>query len=668
MSKTHGIACAILTFLVACLVVSCWLQIGVWETRYLLDDSWRWATSRMRLEGLFLGKDAFFTYGPLSQYVGPLIEDGQRASPVFYLVGVVFLVGCVSSVWTIIRSCRLTSSAVGVLLFLGLLLLPSAQLTPLKDSSYYFLITVLYLAFYLRPDKEKWLFHLGMLFAACLVALQVKFSFGLYAVALFVIALMAARERVGIHNIAAILVSLIVAQYALFFLLTGSLEFHRFFRAGWVFASRYSEFYSWHYPESAGDLRYPVLLGYSLVIVVFVRLIAKSNLVAKEDSLFLSLSGFVTAFFFFKAGCSRADPHHIISGYNFSLPILALLASLSFSIRPLTIPRSALTALGLVAALSAYQYELSLSNLRVSDRIQKRTQTWLKTPERTVEEISLLSRGFDKAKERRDSLRKLNPELAGTLSAISEKRKAGGRITVLPWELMLAELAPSCRFSPIPSLTIPAGTCTFDNEALVKAYLNGPRRPDIVVLAEHTLDGRNAAAEYTSWIDPLHRKYRISGATGGYTVLELSEGENPAPPLEIASTGPGLFVMAEAAPLDFWQNLLYAVVKTLFKPPELETEIVFVDGRGTKRKILARCYRSQLVKPTAFAPQPIGPLLADLKNPEKAAPSSIIARTLSASVIRRGGFRNISVFPERVPLKIRYCRPAGFGMSDASPK
>ncbi len=120
-----------------------------------IDGSRDFAFTQMLKDGKFLGVDCFFTYGPLAQYLGPVLEadQGMTAVKLGFESLTVFFLG-----WILLDLSALLEGGgrVGRILFYLLtpvLLGVDPLLRSCETSLYDILVILTYLAFYLDQDR-----------------------------------------------------------------------------------------------------------------------------------------------------------------------------------------------------------------------------------------------------------------------------------------------------------------------------------------------------------------------------------------------------------------------------------------------------------------------------------------------------------------------------------
>lgn len=75
------------SLLLAVYIYSFWALPSSWNEDNLLDGSWRYALGKFRGLGFSLGRDSWFTYGPIAHWFGPPMGSEQFQPFPFYLLG-----------------------------------------------------------------------------------------------------------------------------------------------------------------------------------------------------------------------------------------------------------------------------------------------------------------------------------------------------------------------------------------------------------------------------------------------------------------------------------------------------------------------------------------------------------------------------------------------------
>jgi hypothetical protein len=438
--------------------------------------------------------------------------------------------------------------------------------------------------------------------------------------------------------------------------LSGSVKFYEFFLASLIHSSRFSETMMSHVPPATTDLRYIGGLIFCGAFWVASLGVAASDRVAKGYWWPIAISGALTSFLLFKVGFVRLDAVHTSLVYCTLLPVLALMGAILSGAVDSRVVTERLLVLGMVVALFLSFMELRFYGISLPVAVGNFASRWLEIPAAYSRGIRLLTGGFSGERRREAALNKEYPHLFNIIQR-SRNSFPGKQplIAFLPAELMFAHCTPGFKFSPIPSLQLYLELCTWRSRSLVQDYLKGDLRPDVIVLGEKVIDGRNSLSELSNWIGPLCRDYDYVAEADGYSVLERHKNSGHRRTIVPKEQGPGLFLQARTKPLTGARAWLFPLVTTLFKAPELKMQIHYRDASGTERSLTCRCYRSQLEQGCFVGNLSLSRLLKLLQGKDMPLPSELMTEVLDARAFREVARRNLDVFPEKVELETKFC-------------
>lgn len=645
--------CLIYTVPIAATVlfIANWFQTPLWDDwrTSLLDASWQYALTKLRVDGFYFGKDVFFPYGPLSQQLGPLIYNGQTPSFFFFFLGSVLALTVLVSLREVYSNISKSNAIVWLfsLMFLFILISP-IRFLPL-DKSYYFATIILSLAFYLHDHtiRRQTYFYLGLFFVLAVMATQIKFSLGLFVTAVFCLALLTNSSDFIVTLLFVIL--FLLANYVLFFFTTGSLAFHKFLFTGMVCSALYSDTQVCH--EGSETI---YLLG-AMYAVFFVLALYVMTLIKKRSvrqHVFLIISGIVCTLLLFKASFVRADAHSALL-YRGTIPTLILVCAILAS------KISQRQALVLIAFLTlplyaSYQQASALNPSLVSLRSNWRILTNL--PNRIVETAKISMYGFKDEEAMVSELKERKPHLFRALTELCSCNKSEQTsITFLPWEILFSHVVPCCGIVPIPSVQIYAESYLYQAREKVAEYFKRGNAPNVIVLGDGAIDGRNSVSELTNWIPAICENYEIVDKEDDYLILWHSVERSKTHQIVFKENGPGLFFWGQLPPMGVIETCCYKLVSMFFKSPELEVRVTFKTADGSIRHFKATAYLSQLTKGVFLSEQPVTTLLNILIGNQPIGSADIISEIMSAEVLRKPGFRNIPVFPSAVPIRLMFC-------------
>jgi hypothetical protein len=642
----------------ALLLISGWLQIPVWHVSDLIDASWLYALTRMRLDGVYLGKEVFFTYGPLAQHLGPLIFNGQTPTLLYFVVGAVYVIvmsACLNEFLEMVSRDNWWG-----LPFIGGFLVALAALAfevDKLDISYSCLTTIVYLLVFLREQEGRANLFLFLLFVLAILGMHIKFSLGLYAALLLVLAVIARRQlRLAILLTGAF----VIANYVVFFSLSGSLAFHDFFLQGLVCSSRYSEIMPVHNSSELSDSSYVWGLGFCINFVVAVYVLTRTAAVKGASRVLLLLGVGLGTFLLFKMGFVRADKYHVVIPYLALLPVLMLVYSVTVPKALTSRAHIFLLAFGFLIAALAYDDTAWINGSDTEGNFRQLLTRWVDTPARLARGIRLLRTGFADETENSSALSGRTADLIRRACG----ERLGGNVRnpslgIAPFELMYSHLVPESKWLPIPSLQLYVEPLLLRGDALTRRYLTANTGPQMLMLSSFTVDGSNSLSDFSAWLEPLYRNYTFLDATREHIVVQHLEMPREKK-LIFRNEGPGLFLRARVDPQDFFRASLFRLASIFFKAPELEAIIRFRDRGGRERVIRSRGYYSLCVQGRLFGQNSLPSLLPILYGVRSPRADEIIDVVLSARLVRKDGGHNLAVFPPSVPMRIEFGSVEGF--------
>jgi hypothetical protein len=648
--------------LTATYVCGAWLTVKEWNLD-ILDGSWEYGLRQMHAQGMYLGKDVPLTYGPLAHSLSPVIRDGQRPFALFYVLGALYACFGLFALWCLLGRIEKAGWFTYAALTAFVCSLPLAGFSTIRgelDTGIFFWIIVTWLALFLQSDSLSRYLCMAGLCVLTVTGMQIKFSFGVFGTAVFLVSLLSIGTTIGIRAALVILVAFSAANWLVFFALTGSWSFHEYFIHGLSLSSLYADANALHRPHDASDSRY-VLAILGCVNFVFVVGVAAYRLTEDRTARLSMLAlALVSSFFLFKMGFVRADQHTLMF-YQTLFPILLLLYAIVLP--HLSAARLTVVALcvGLVVSLAGYHYELRVFGSGFVQQLCQTARSWAETPIRIVDAMLLQSRGFTGEGARVLALEEGFPHLTRYLRQLDAQPTEKPRsIAFAPWETMLYHFTRSFSLSPLPTLQIYPELLVRDAPVRVGRYLDSNQSPGVIVLGRGSIDSRNSLSEFTNWLPLLYRNYRPIHSVDGFTVLGRSISGNANRTIVCRKEGPGLFLKGRIQPLASRYALISRLLATLFKGPELVSVIDFVDGNGKPRRIACRSYRFQLEAGVYFSDMPIGQLLQTMNRQGPALPETVISAVSGARLVRLQAARNFPVCPEEVPIELEFCSPEGF--------
>lgn len=621
-----------------------------------VDGAFEYAFTRLLMNGKFLGVDYFFTYGPLAQYLGPLIEPGQKTPWIGWAFKFSILLAyglCAWDLYALVRSFGAKRSIPFLLLILaGLSLCPGLQ--PQEETPYNILIFLTYLNFHWtyggHAARNRYLYLL--LFLAVTLTLF-KFSLGLHALAVLGLIAIFWSFREGWKGPALLGIVWAGGETCLFRFLTGHWNIARFWGFSWGITSAYSETAA--FDPSTGFLTYP--MGF-LSVACFLglgALWAEQYLRDRSSKISLVACFGLTGFIFFKLGFVRADLH-TLRFYQTILPLTVLLAGLLLANGLYSRKGcwAALMFLLISLQVGCSQWGLSTGSGPLTLLRQTVQESWVQEPRfilRYWNDPQAMCGIFEA--ERRSYLLNQYPKLCFVLDHLS-REKPGRTIAFAPWNMVIASVLPGLTLVSTPSLQNYNAAAQPGLSQLDEACLSSNDGPDLLVLSPDVFDKRNFLSDYSYWVDPLFRHYHSLGTFDGQVVL--SRDRSPTPDsVRCSPSGPGLFLRLQARPLGVFQNFVFSLGKLLFKPPELTIRVEALDSQGEQKVILSEGYYSQLKQGVYFSDRPVVRIWSP-PGPDL-SPLPCIQEIKSAVAIRKPGLENLPLLPERIPLEVEYCSP-----------
>jgi hypothetical protein len=656
---TVRVVVLLIAALCAIYVLSDALQFRYWSTENELDGSYWFAFTKLLSLDQYFGRDVFFTYGPLAQYFGPVMPDAKLAHGV-----VVHLVSLWLAVCVFVCTYYLIAEAVSdgrYALPVGALfgfILPVVGSFP-TDWWFFFLLLLLCILAYTSQEQQKTRRYVLLMMSTAVVALNFKFSSGIIALGVLVLAIVFLRRRLGWRFALGLLLLFIACSYAAFWLLTGSAAWHTYMYAGLVVSETYSEIMIFHDPTAGSDVsRYLVGLAYAGSFVGTVAIIAATRCRNGIAAWGLVLSAMAVAFVAYKHAFVRNDLAHNLNLYRPLLPVGVVATGkalssarrrVSFLVPAVVLSVAFFAAMGwgdpVIRSTSLWQGIVEPASASWSGTPQRLWQGIFGTPSQKVEE-----RNFHALRARR-------PHLFARLDELcSGDPKSKPTITFYPWEIMYSA-ATECRWQPMPSLQIYAEGPNRYSHRLDAAVLESGQAPEIVVLSKEAVDWRNSVSEFTNWLEPLFLHYEPHASEDDLAILTKADPSSTLGRIVCRETGPGLFLRGKVAPLPPIQAALFKIGTAAFKAPELSASILYIDGDGKLRVIYSRSYYSQMEQGVYFSNLPINTLLSTARADEDERSAAEIAQVVSAVLVRNGGVYNLPTIEASLPIKIEYCAP-----------
>jgi hypothetical protein len=651
--KIH--APALLLFLY---VFSFWILSQGWNEDNTIDGSWRYALGKFRGLGFSLGKDSWFTYGPLAHWFGAPMGTEQYQPFPYYVLGL-FVAGIIGIsfariLFTIGLSYRLRLISVIIfpICFIGM---DSVQEIHLIIALFLLLISCC-----LQETPDKVSIISMIILSAC--GLLYKISFGLlsaFTLAVLLVSLLV-RRKIGGTKILLCLATYMTILYVLFVVTSGSFDLYTYILLGLETSSKYSQIMIRNMPYS------PPNYIIALVYIASGSVLAwqASRKMAGRGAALCLLSVFIGAMLFlFKHGFVRADLGHMRLFYSCVTPLLAILAVISFTGFK-TKTTSARVAFCSASLVLLVVYALVLKILPGDTNPANLPKNWLTCGNRLVAGVQ--GQGPEVYPAKRAFVRNSQSLLFSRLSEYAREFGAKGRkprITFYPWELIYFEGLEGFDLAPSPSLQLYSTGPHSRAHRLEAEFLSSVHRPDIVVIGPGGIDDRSPVSELTDLLAPLYSHYRVSAIVEGFTILEASEtGKSPDSVIRYTETPQrvaGEFLRISLDNPVAVNKLLWQLATTLFKSPELSVVVTITHGNGENVGYVFRGYLSQLQDGVLYSPETVPEFIGShfrtseqmtLSSPRSTSP----IRSVVAELRRGGGFWNLPVIPQVVPLKVKY--------------
>lgn len=639
--------------------LSFWVLPQDWSEGVALDGSWEYALGKYRELGFSLGRDSWFTYGPIAHWFGPPMGAEQFQPLPYYILGL-FVAGVLGISFSRILASqelplpvRIISVLIFPFFFFGL-----------SDSPELYLVLALF-SLLVSSCLEK-ITGNGTLFS--LVALSAcgllfKFSFGMLSLFILVVVLATQLpgKKISGKQFVLSLAGFAALLSALFAAITGSYGLFSYLALGLETSAKYSEIMIRTLPDSpTGYIIGLVYLAAGCVLVWQ----ASKKAAGPWAVLCLVVSYLGALLLLYKHGFVRADFSHLKVFYSSVSSINCLLALVAFTGygKKAAWEKTLLCCASLVllviysVMLDAHQEETSPASL---------PGNWLACGKRLVSGVHGQNPAVFSAKKA--VVKGSQPQLFSFLNAYSRSFRSKGRkprITFYPWELMFFEAVEGFDLAPSPSLQLYASGPHTKVQRMEAEFLSSEHRPDVVVLGPGSIDDRSPVSELSDLLPPLYAHYRLAAVIEGYSVLEAREGGG-APEAAIRRAdapqgGAGEFLRVSFDQPGSVNKLAWKLATTLFKSPELYVVVTVTDDKNQKREYGWRGYLSQLQGGVYLSSLELPDFLgstfktsATMPQPLPQAGTSITGAV--AELRRSGGFWNLPVIDPVVPLKVEFC-------------
>jgi hypothetical protein len=638
---------------------SFWILPQDWNEDNILDGSWRYALGMFRKLGFSLGKDSWFTYGPLAHWFGAPMGTEQFQPFPYYVLGL-FVAGIIGISFSRILVCLELSFPVRIF---TVLIFPLCFFG-MDDSPELFLIIALFLLLLsccLQEKPDNFSVISMIMLSAC--GLLYKFSFGILSSFTLVVlfASLIIGKRISARKLLFCLAGYVTLLYAMFVATSGSFHLCTYLILGLETSGKYSEIMTRNMPYSPAG--YIVALVY-LVSGSVLAWLASKRMVGAGAALCLIISYLGAMLLLFKHGFVRADFAHIKLFYGSVTSINAMLALTAFTRfnKKSTGERVLLCSAALVllviyaVMIRSHHKEINPANF---------PKNWLTCGNRIVAGIQGQSPARFQAKK--EFVRNSQPQLFSWLNDYSRSnriKRRKPRITFYPWELMFFEGVEGFDLAPSPSLQLYSTGPHSQAHRKEAGFLESGNRPDIVVIGPGSIDDRSPVSELTDLLLPLYAHYQLIAVVEGFNIFEAHEGEKSSDAV-IRCTGTpqgaaGEFLRISLDQPDSVNRLYWRLAATFFKSPELYVVVTITYVNNEKIEYGWRGYVSQLQDGVYISPLEMPDFFCSSFRISATMPHPLPRTTVSiksavAELRRSSGFWNLPVIPQVVPLKVRFC-------------
>jgi hypothetical protein len=640
-------------------IFSFWILPQGWNEDNPLDGSWRYAFGKFRGLGFSLGKDSWFTYGPLAHWFGAPIGTEQYQPFPYYVLG--FLVAGIIGISfsrilaTIDLSYRLRIITVFIFPFCFI------GMDGVQEIHLIIALFLLLVSCCLQETPDNVSIISMIILSAC--GLLYKISFGILSAFTLVLLLVSllVRRKISGTKIVLFLTAYMTILYLLFVVTSGSYDLFTYILLGLETSSKYSEIMIRNMPYSPPN--YIIALVYIAAGGILAWQASKKTS-GRAASLCLMTVYLGTMFLLYKHGFVRADLSHMKLFYSSVTPFLAILAVISFSgfKTKVTSERVLLCSAALILFVI---YLIMLKFLPGNNSTVNLAKNWLTSGNRIV--AGMKGQSPEEFPAKVAFIKNSQPQLFSFLNGYARTFGAKGRkprITFYPWELINFEGLEGFDLAPSPSLQLYSTGPHSRAHRLEAEFLSSEHRPDIVVIGPGSIDARSPVSELTDLLPPLYSHYRVAVIVDGFTILEANESGKSTDRVirytEKPQETPGEFLRISFDQPEVVNRLLWRLAATLFKSPELHVTVTITYANNEKLEYIRRGYLSQLQGGVFYSPYDIPNFFwSTFRISPQVAISpfrgTIPIKSAVAELWRSGGFWNLPIIPRVVPLKVEYC-------------
>jgi|GEM_PF-6256171 len=633
----------IFSFLLAFFFLLNWIfRINVFEGS-VLDLSWFYALDKMPKEGLKLGVDSFFTYGPLSHWFGLSFTNTFQPIP-YYIIGFFVFFVFLYNYFILFNQ----SKNIGISVTIFILMFYSVGLINGPTDILFFILIQSFIIGYLFIKKSHtWKINLLLL---AVIGILYKFSFGIIAFLIFLLSILLPLFEslffkkdfkknllISIYFILAFT----IGSISLFYLLTGSWDLLRYIYYSFEIVSVYSEIMIF---SEYGILVYifGVILSIYTLLLSFMAYSNKKN--SWNFTVFI-ISISLSIFLLYKSGFVRADGGHIFTFFSIIFAVCTLLYSILLINSAIKnwIPNLIIFILPcLIPTLLIYINNHNLSSITPFNSFNT-----YKNNIRNIFYLNKINQCTENKKT--NSLSKFKSENK-TLSETLDNLCSNGetkRITFYPSEIIYSELNNSCKLQTSPSLQLYSIGPNTNLMMKETKFLSSEARPDIVIVGSETLDNRNSLSEFTNIFPVLLNNYDFVAYQNEFTVLK-SRKKSKNKTINCLAEGKGDFLKVSLNNTKK-SNFIWKLTKIFFKSPQTNINLLIYLNNNERIVKQYRGYVSQLQKGVYISSFPMNILLS-----EKFLTNSKITHA-DAVLQKDKNFWNLPIIPSSQKLDVEYC-------------
>ena len=449
----------------------------------------------------------------------------------------------------------------------------------------YLSIIIIVFGYIYLPKDPLWRILVAILGA---LALQFKFNVGVgIPIALLLCVLFSSLSHIAKLSC---LLFFALLSFCLFYVLSGGGNFFSYIKYGWEISSVYSEIYGLGQASNIKDYLLGIALCLRLLIVYF---IGSFGLIPnKKERVGLLLIILQVLFFNFKNAFVRADNHAL--GLVYIGGELLIIGLVFFKTQ-----RWRCQLYCIYGVLSALFISQIVANYNVLQPISVGKQIWeFKTPKEQLEQSKSIIIKTEKKLSSTYSFI-LNP-LKETCETFKVKNGRKPSIAFYPYEqILIMPVREICDLMIMPGFQID-NFGPYTKLSMLEQKVLKDKGPDLIIISNNSVDGRNSITDYGDILDILFTKYSPIHDVGEYMILERKAKYETLEQNIVCSQSPSdgwNFVRLKYDP-SFIEKTAYKISMFAFKPPVYAIDTTFPNG-----KLTSRVYLTQLQKGIFIAPR-----------------------------------------------------------------